>query len=57
MAGPYWFGGTESLNSVWSILYRLHVIMTWGMTDYKAWFEEQVLQSARREGRLGGLRS
>ena len=56
MAGPYPFGTTDCLNGIWSILYRLHVIMTWGMTRYKDWFEEQVVKPAR-EGRLRGTGS
>ena len=48
MAGPYPFGSTETLNGIWTIFYRLHIIMEWGMTKYKDWFKANVVESARR---------
>ena len=48
MAGPYDFGTTATLSGIWTIYYRLHIIMQWGMTEYKPWFQAHVVESARR---------
>ena len=41
--GPEYLGSTASLTGNWKIVFRLHVLIKWGMTDYKAWFEEHIL--------------
>lgn len=48
MAGPYPFGTTATLPGIWTIFPRLHIIMEWGTTEYKDWFEDHVVESARR---------
>lgn len=48
MAGPYPFGTTVDLNGIWTIFYRLHIIMKWGMTEYSDWFQEHMMKTARR---------
>ena len=48
MAGPYDFGTTATLSGIWTIFYRLHIIMQWGMTEYMHWFRAHVVESARR---------
>lgn len=48
MVGPYHFGSTATPSGIWTIFYRLHIIMKWGMTEYKAWFKAHVVESARR---------
>ena len=48
MAGPYDFGTTATLSGIWTIFYRLHIIMQWGMTEYNDWFRAHVVESTRR---------
>lgn len=48
MAGPYPFGNTQSLNGIWTIFYRLYIIMEWGMTIYMDWFKEHVMTWAQQ---------
>ena len=48
MAGPYPFGTTATLNGIWTIFYRLHIIMEWGMTTYTDWFRTHVVAWAQR---------
>ena len=48
MAGPYQFGTTATLNGIWTIFYRLHIIMKWATTIYKDWFKAHVVTWAQR---------
>ena len=48
MTGPYHFGTTANVNGIWAIFYRLNIIVKWGITDFKAWFKDHVVASARR---------
>ena len=48
MAGPYPFGTTATLNGIWAIFYRLHIIMEWGVTTYKQWFKKHVMAWAQQ---------
>lgn len=48
VAGPYEFGTTATLNGIWTIFYRLHIIMEWGMTTYKEWFRANIVAWAQR---------
>ena len=41
--GPEDLGSTVTLTGIWEIVFRLHVLITWGMTEYKAWFEKYIL--------------
>ena len=36
-------GTTFDVNGIWRILYHLHVLIEWGTTDYRKWFDEHVL--------------
>ena len=44
VAGPMAFGSTVDLPGIWQILYRLHILMDWGRTEYTAWFKEHILE-------------
>lgn len=48
MAGPYVFGTTATLDGIWTIFYRLHIIMKWGMTTYIEWFQAHVVAWAQQ---------
>ena len=48
MAGPYVFGTTATLEGIWAIYYRLHVVMQWGTTVYMEWFRAHVLAWAHK---------
>ena len=54
MTGPYYFGTTATLNGIWTIFYRLHIIMKWGVTEYKDWFKAHIMQWARLRAEGGG---
>lgn len=43
MLGGYSMGTTFDVNGIWRILYHLHVLIEWGTTDYRKWFDEHVL--------------
>lgn len=44
MAGPYQFGTTATLDGIWAIFYRLHIIMKWGLNEYMKWFKLHVMK-------------
>lgn len=44
MMGPEILGSTAQTTGVWEILYRLDVLIRWGVTDYGA---ENILAWAR----------
>ena len=48
MAGPYPFGTTANINGIWTIFYRLDIIMKWGITTYTDWFKKQVVTWAQQ---------
>ncbi|KAL8726540.1 MAG: hypothetical protein Q9166_006647 [cf. Caloplaca sp. 2 TL-2023] len=47
MIGPHAMGSTLSLVGVWTIVYRLNLLMEWGTTTYKKWFADQVMTWAK----------
>jgi len=47
MLGPTDFGSTASVNGIWQILHRLHILMDWGQTEYAKWFQDHVMKWAR----------
>ncbi|KAL9123594.1 MAG: hypothetical protein Q9217_006989 [Psora testacea] len=47
MVGPMHFGSTATVNGIWMILYRLHIIMEWGSGRYKEWFQNHIMLWAR----------
>ncbi|KAL9047053.1 MAG: hypothetical protein Q9214_000270 [Letrouitia sp. 1 TL-2023] len=52
MMGPFSMGNTANLLGIWQIVYRLNILIKWGTTTYKAWFDNEVLSWAKR---LAGL--
>ncbi|KAG8526430.1 uncharacterized protein KY384_000023 [Bacidia gigantensis] len=56
-AGPFVFGHTRDRDGIWAILYRLQVLVEWGVTDYRTWFDKTILGWARetsKQGQAGG---
>lgn len=47
MIGPIAMGSTSTLVGVWTIVYRLNVLMEWGTTTYKKWFVDHVVTWAK----------
>lgn len=43
MMGPENLGSTATLTGTWDIIFRLHVLMEWGTTEYRTWFETHIL--------------
>ncbi|KAI4182004.1 MAG: hypothetical protein LQ346_006664 [Caloplaca aetnensis] len=48
LIGPEPFGSTAKIASTWEILYRLNILVQWGVGKYQNWFDEQVLGWARK---------
>ncbi|KAL8910878.1 MAG: hypothetical protein Q9171_003877 [Xanthocarpia ochracea] len=47
MIGPIAMGSTSTLVGVWTIVYRLNVLIEWGTTTYKKWFTDHVVTWAK----------
>ncbi|KAL8726660.1 MAG: hypothetical protein Q9166_006582 [cf. Caloplaca sp. 2 TL-2023] len=54
MIGPFHMGNTSTLVGVWMIVYRLNLLMKWGTTVYKKWFEDNVMTWATERAKLFG---
>ncbi|KAL8957920.1 MAG: hypothetical protein Q9193_004920 [Seirophora villosa] len=48
LVGPQRFGSTESITGVHEIVYKLNILVQWGVRKYQAWFKEQVLGRKRQ---------
>ncbi|KAL9024457.1 MAG: hypothetical protein Q9196_006504 [Gyalolechia fulgens] len=48
MLGPQTMGNTIDSLGVWQIIYRLNVLMTWGNSVYRKWFNDHILTWAQR---------
>ncbi|KAL8904761.1 MAG: hypothetical protein Q9207_003055 [Kuettlingeria erythrocarpa] len=47
MCGPIPIGNTSTLEGTWQIYYQLMLLVEWGTTVYRKWFEKEVLGWAR----------
>ncbi|KAL8758686.1 MAG: hypothetical protein Q9184_003855 [Pyrenodesmia sp. 2 TL-2023] len=47
MCGPIPIGSTATVEGTWKIYYQLMLLVEWGMTVYRTWFEKEVLGWAR----------
>lgn len=47
MMGPEAFGTTAHTTGVWEILYRLDVLIKWGLGDFHDWVERKIMTWAR----------
>lgn len=47
MCGPIPIGNTSTLEGTWQIYYQLMLLVEWGTTVYRGWFEKEVLGWAR----------
>ena len=45
--GPHDMGSTETLTGIWRIVYCLNILMEWGTTVFKKWFDESLMGWAR----------
>lgn len=41
--GPMSLGNTSNTRAIWALMYRLHIIVQWGQTEYTQWFMKEVL--------------
>ena len=48
MLGPYELGSTAIRDSVWEIFYRLNKLIEWGTKEFKKWFDDNVIDWAKR---------
>ncbi|KAL8896778.1 MAG: hypothetical protein Q9207_007541 [Kuettlingeria erythrocarpa] len=51
MIGPFAMGNTLTLVGIWTIVYRLNVLMEWATTTYKTWFTDNVVTWAKERTR------
>ena len=49
MLGPLDFGSTADVRGIWQIVQKMHVLMTWVGTDYRKWFDDNVIKKAKAE--------
>ncbi|KAL8938557.1 MAG: hypothetical protein Q9216_003825 [Gyalolechia sp. 2 TL-2023] len=47
MIGPFTMGSTSDLVGIWTLVYRLNLLMEWGTTTYKRWFDDNIVAWAR----------
>ena len=43
MLGPLPMGNTSTLGGIWQVVHQLYALVQWGRTDYRAWFEREVM--------------
>ena len=43
MMGPTAFGSTENIYSVWALLYKLQMLIAWGIDDFAKWVRAEML--------------
>lgn len=46
MIGPFEMGNPKNISGTWEIVYKLDVVLRWGITEYKQWFNGIVLGQA-----------
>ncbi|KAI4118160.1 MAG: hypothetical protein LQ341_007633 [Variospora aurantia] len=50
LIGPQPFGSTADIAGTWEILYRLNILIRWGIGKYQEWFNKHILGWAREQG-------
>ncbi|KAG8526416.1 uncharacterized protein KY384_000009 [Bacidia gigantensis] len=53
MLGPIDLGSTGSRRGIWELAHKMHLLIEWGTTEYKAWFDKNVLKKKVNEGEEG----
>ncbi|KAL8777776.1 MAG: hypothetical protein Q9194_002359 [Teloschistes cf. exilis] len=48
MMGPLMIGSTESRTGMWHLMRSMHALVEWGATQYRQWFNDVVLDWAKR---------
>lgn len=43
MLGPFEMGTTATLLGVWRIIWHLDALIRWGLTDYRQWFNDNIM--------------
>ncbi|KAL8808252.1 MAG: hypothetical protein Q9223_004221 [Gallowayella weberi] len=43
MTGPEYFGDTSTTQGIWTILYRLHILIEWGTTVFAQWVHDEII--------------
>ena len=49
MMGPLHMGSTTTIRGTFEIVYKLYVLMKWGITDYEPWFKKHILTWCRHK--------
>ncbi|KAL8661202.1 MAG: hypothetical protein Q9202_005804 [Teloschistes flavicans] len=49
MASPTPFGSTATIAGTFEILYKLNILVQWGLKQYRRWFDEHMLEWFSRE--------
>ncbi|KAL8856241.1 MAG: hypothetical protein Q9178_007158 [Gyalolechia marmorata] len=49
---PLRFGSTEDIAGTFEIIYKLNILLQWGLNQYKAWFDKYILGWLRGDAEL-----
>ena len=49
MMGPLEMGSTKTVKGTFEIVWKLYILMQWGSTEYKAWFQKHILNWCRHK--------
>ncbi|KAL8712370.1 MAG: hypothetical protein Q9225_006955 [Loekoesia sp. 1 TL-2023] len=47
MTGPEFFGDTSTTQGIWTIFYRLHILVEWGTTVFARWVQDEIIGWAK----------
>ncbi|KAL8992936.1 MAG: hypothetical protein Q9169_006728 [Polycauliona sp. 2 TL-2023] len=47
MIGPFEMGSTKNVRGIWQIIWHLDVLFRWGRTEYRKWFDENIMKWIR----------
>ncbi|KAL9597190.1 MAG: hypothetical protein Q9219_005312 [cf. Caloplaca sp. 3 TL-2023] len=54
MMGPVIIGSTETLSQTWQLIRSMYLLVRWGSTKYRKWFEDNILKWADQTRRAAG---
>ncbi|KAL8920428.1 MAG: hypothetical protein Q9172_004500 [Xanthocarpia lactea] len=54
---PLRFGSTEDIAGTFEIIYKLNILVQWGLNQYKAWFDKYILGWLRGDAELLSCKS
>ncbi|KAG8532420.1 uncharacterized protein KY384_002905 [Bacidia gigantensis] len=52
MLGPIDIGSTKNLERGWKLVHSLHILLKWGVTEYRKWYNKEIIGLAESEQAL-----